>query len=422
MLYFDYVSYIIISKEVYFMKKKIMLFAVLFAMIITITAVQVQAATTYNVKSGDTLWNISQKVGVPVKVIVNNNSINNPSNIYVGQKLIITITVNGGQSSQPYGYTNYTVKSGDTLWTIANKFNTTIEKVVDLNNIDYPYYVYIGQVLKVPGTNNGNTNPVNSKYAYYTVQPGDILWNIAQKYGTTVKKLVEVNNIKDSYDLYVGRRLLIPIKNNSGNNNNNGSNNTGSYVPYSFYEVKSGDQIWTIADYFGVKVSTLVNYNNIDNINEIQAVDVLIIPLKNSSKLSYLKTASSKLNNYYRVNNNETVQYIAEFFNIPEEGIRAINQMRNNEEVYTGQRLLMPVSPALFKKHQLYKVQAGGEYIFDIAFNKGVSINSILKANYLKNKNTKFNAGTIIAIPLDKNSQATWIEYENGKPLNSWLG
>lgn len=77
------------------------------------------------------------------------------------------------------------------------------------------------------------------------MKPGDILWNIAQKYGTTVQKLVELNNIKNSYDLYVGRKLIVPLREskaednkNNNNNSNNNNNNNKSYVPYSFYRVK----------------------------------------------------------------------------------------------------------------------------------------------------------------------------------------
>lgn len=81
----------------------------------------------------------------------------------------------------------------------------------------------------------------------------------------------------------------------------------------------------------------------------------------------------------------------------------------------------MPVNPALFVKHKIYKVKAGGEYVFDIAYDNGISIKSILKANYLRNQNAKFEEGTILLIPLDDKSKTTWIDYENGKPVNSWF-
>lgn len=434
--------------------KKLAMTITLLAFLVIVSISQVQAAETYRVKSGDTLWKISQKVGVPIEIIIDQNDISNPQNIYVGQKLIIRISFSNEPTTQPENENryiiNYTVRSGDTLWKIAQRYNTTIEKIISSNNIQPPYNIYIGQTLRIP-VSESNYNDDNStsyrlgrNYFYYTVKPGDILWNIAQKYNTTVKRLVELNNIKSSYDLYAGRKLLVPLTTtpekyddrywdwdwNYDRYDNDRyeyddryrklEENRQSYVPYSFYEFKEGDKIGNIASQFGVRVSTLLRYNHISDIKEVKAGDILIIPLNESSKLSYLRRASSKLNNYYRVRGNETLAEIAEFFMVPEEGLRAINHMTKDEEVYTGQRLLMPVSPALFKKHQLYKVKAGGEYIYDIAFNKGVSIKSILKANYMRNLNAHFREGTIIVIPLDKDSQVTWIEYdENGNPKNS---
>jgi LysM repeat protein len=406
------------------MKKTVITMALVLIFAMLILSARIEAAEIYRVQSGDTLWKISQKVGVPIEIIINQNDINNPGNIYTGQRLIITISFE--QEEPTDRYFNYTVKSGDVLWKIAQRYNTTVEKLAGLNNIQPPYYIYIGQTLRIPGSENtGNNQPgqPTGNYFYYTVKPGDILWNIAQRYHTTVQRLVELNNIKNSYDLYVGRRLLVPLTQGSGNYTEpEDYRKPQSYVPYFFYEIKNGDQIWTIADSFGVRVSNLIKYNNISNVNDIQPGDILIIPLNQSSKLSYLKNASSQLNNYYRVRSNETLAEIAEYFKIPEEGLRSINNLSQSETVYTGQKLLMPVSPALFTQHELYRVKGGGEYIYDIAFNKGVSIRSILQANYMRNSNAYFNGGSVIVVPLDKDSQVTWIEYdENGNPVNSIL-
>jgi len=402
--------------------KKSLILSIAIVLLMTITSLSL-AAEVYTVKTGDTLWTISRKTGVSIETITSINKLNNAANIYVGQKLRISNKENNENTNS----IRYTVKSGDLLWKIAQKYNVTVQEIINLNNINSPYYIYIGQTILIPGEEENN-QPQNS-YFYYTVKAGDILWNISQKYDTTVQKLVKLNNINNAYDLYVGRKLIVPLKenlptdnnDNDNNDNNNGNNNDSRYVPYSFYKVKAGDHVWTIADKFGIKTSTLIKFNNIANINEIQAGEVLIIPLKESANLKYLKRASNQLNSYYRVLRNDTLADIAEYYNIPEEGIRSINQLNKNVEVYTGQRLLMPVNPALFNKHEIYKVKSGGEYIFDIAYENGISIKSILKANYLKNQNTKFDAGTVILIPLDKNSKATWIDYENGKPVNSWF-
>ena len=140
-----------------------------------------------------------------------------------------------------------------------------------------------------------------------------------------------------------------------------------NYLPYTFYKVQKGDRIWQIAQNFGIKTNTLVNFNKLKNVNDIKVGDILVIPLKDSSKFTYLYRAASQVNSYYRVLRNDTLAGIAEYYGIPEEGIRAINGLKKNEGIYTGQRLLMPVNPALFKQHKIYTVKKGGEYIFDIA-------------------------------------------------------
>ncbi|MFP4661091.1 MAG: LysM peptidoglycan-binding domain-containing protein [Halanaerobiales bacterium] len=416
--------------------KKTLMFTVLIAFLLIVTSSTLAA---YTVRTGDTLWKISQKTGLSIEEILEKNNLNNPGSIYVGQKLKLSDD-NASNDNNNVSYIRYKVKTGDLLWKIARNYDVSVQEIINLNNIKSPYYINIGQTIRIPGEEEkeeANT-PAEKSYFYYTVKSGDILWNISQKYGTTVQELVKLNDIKNSYDLYAGRKLIVPLNenqptdgsndnddnddNNDNNNNENENNNrNNNYVPYSFYEIKEGDHIWTIADFFNIKTSTLIRYNNIETINEIQAGEVLIIPLRESNKFDYLKRTSKQLNNYYRVLRNESLTDIAEYYNIPEQGIRAINQLSSNEEVYTGQRLLMPVNPSLFRKHEIYRVKDGGEYIFDIAFENGISIKSILKANYLKNQNIKFNAGSVILVPLDQNSKATWIEYENGEPINSWF-
>lgn len=373
-------------------------------------------AQNYTVKTGDTLWTISQKFGTTIETIITDNNLKN-TNIYIGQ----TLEIGYNENNNSY----YTVKQGDLLYKIAQRYNVSVNELIRANNISSPYYIYIGQNLIIPGKQEKPAeNNTDYNYSYYTIKRGDILWNIAQKYNTTVQKLVELNNIKDAYDLYIGRRLIVPVVNtpeqgDSNNQNSNNNNNTRS--PYTFYRVKSGDQIQKIASYFGLSTSNLINYNNIDDINNITAGDLLIIPLRKSSKFNYLNQTSKKLNNHYRIKNSETLTEIANFFKIPEEGIRSINNMKENEQVYTGQRLQMPISFALFVNHKIYQVKAGGEYLHEIAFNHGVSIRSILRANYLRDENTIFDGGDIIIIPQDEDSKSVWVEYEDGKPVDSWF-
>ena len=89
------------------------------------------------------------------------------------------------------------VKKGDTLYSIAKRYDMSISDLIDLNGIDSPNQLYVGQVLKT--TSN----------KYYTVKKGDTLASIARQYGLNYKTLAQKNNIKPPYALNVGQKIAI---------------------------------------------------------------------------------------------------------------------------------------------------------------------------------------------------------------------
>lgn len=97
----------------------------------------------------------------------------------------------------------YTVKSGDTLSGIANKYGININAIGTLQDIQNKDRISVGQKLYVP------IGKPTTKPGAYTVKPGDTLSNIASKYGTTVKSLQSKNNIKNADKIYVGQVLKV---------------------------------------------------------------------------------------------------------------------------------------------------------------------------------------------------------------------
>ena len=150
---------------------------------------------TYTVKSGDTLSSIAAEFGVTVDELVKWNNISNPNMIYVGQILYLE-----PHNSNNYG-SIYVVKAGDTLSGIAAKFGTTVSELVKLNNISNPNLIYVGQVLKIPS--GGAVRET------YVVKAGDTLSGIAAKFGTTVSELVRLNNISNPDLIYAGQVLKV---------------------------------------------------------------------------------------------------------------------------------------------------------------------------------------------------------------------
>ena len=162
------------------------------------------SGTTYTVKAGDTLYSIALKYGVTVSALAAANNITNVNLIRVGQVLKIP-----GQPSTPPPATtiNYTVKAGDTLYAIALKYKVTVAQIVAANNITNVNLIRVGQVLKIPVASPAPP-PVTS--VNYTVKAGDTLYSIARTYNVTVAQIAAANNITNVNLIRVGQVLKIP--------------------------------------------------------------------------------------------------------------------------------------------------------------------------------------------------------------------
>ena len=150
---------------------------------------------TYTVVAGDSLWSISKRFNTTVDAIKRLNNLTSDV-ILVGQKLLIPESE--GNVTPPTNIT-YTVVAGDTLWRLAQRFNTTVDAIKRLNNLTSDN-LSIGQQLKIP-SNNQNT-------IVYTVVAGDTLWRLAQRFNTTVDAIKRLNNLT-SDNLSIGQQLII---------------------------------------------------------------------------------------------------------------------------------------------------------------------------------------------------------------------
>ena len=164
------------------------------------------SGTTYTVKAGDTLYGIAQRFNTTVAKLAAANNIVNVNLLRIGQVLIIPGT-STTPTPPPVTVTTYTVKAGDTLYAIALRFNTTVAKIAAANNITNVNLLRIGQVLKIPGT---TTTPPPATSVKYTVKAGDTLYGIAVRYNTTVAKIAAANNITNVNLIRVGQVLTIP--------------------------------------------------------------------------------------------------------------------------------------------------------------------------------------------------------------------
>ena len=187
----------------------------------------------YTVKKGDSLWKIANKYNTTVEKLKSANNLKT-NTLSVGQKLVISSI-----SVSPEVSDTYIVQKGDSLWSIANKFNMTVSELKNLNNLTNNL-LSIGQVLKIKdSSNNGKTT--------YTVQKGDSLWVIANKYGITTEELKSYNNLTSNL-LSIGQVLKIP---------------QGKTSTENIYTVKKGDSLWTIANRYNTTVEKIKVLNNL---------------------------------------------------------------------------------------------------------------------------------------------------------------
>ncbi len=202
----------------------------------------------YIVKKGDSLWSIASKNNTTVDNIKKLNNLSS-NNLSIGQVLKLSCDAEKEDIKES---NIYTVKKGDSLWLIANKYGTTVDELKNANDLK-SNTLSIGQTLIIPEKKE-NTNKIS-----YVVKKGDSLWLIANKYDTTVEKIKSTNNLK-SNTLSIGQVLVIP-----------------SSSEFITYTVKKGDSLWLIANKYNTTVDNIKKLNNLSS-NNLQINQKLILP------------------------------------------------------------------------------------------------------------------------------------------------
>lgn len=214
----------------------------------------IESSFFYVVKKGDTLYSIALKYGVSVDELIKINNLKN-NNLTINQELKIPI------NSNDTGYLNYTVKVGDTLYSIAKNNNVSVIEIIDYNNLKNTV-LQIGQILKIPKNNNSNGDNI---YSYYVVRDGDNLYSIAKIYNMSVDEIKRINNLS-SNDLKVGQVLRVFEKDDSNLLFGKSCYGSGYVEPtYITYVVKKGDNLYLIASKYNVSVDEIKKLNNLNS-------------------------------------------------------------------------------------------------------------------------------------------------------------
>ncbi|MBE2902290.1 muramidase, partial [Enterococcus faecium] len=323
----------------------------------------------YTVQSGDSVWKISNDHGITMAQLIEWNNIKN-NFVYPGQQLIVS---NGGSSntgantgntsgsnssnsssSNTASGTKYTVKAGDSVWSVSNKYGITMAQLIQWNNIQNNF-IYPGQQLTV--SNSGSTNSASSNtgssantnnsssantgssssQGTYTVKAGESVWSVANKNGITMNQLIEWNNIKNNF-IYPGQQLIVKggnsVNTNTGsttsaakpNTPNTSATTSTSSSGNTMYTVKAGESVWSVANKHHITMDQLIEWNNIKN-NFIYPGQQVIVKKGSSQTTNQQAPAGSKT---YTVKSGESVWGVADSHGITMAQLIEWNNIKNN--------------------------------------------------------------------------------------------
>ncbi len=200
----------------------------------------------HRVKGGETLSGIAEKYGIRLAALCRLNNISRNSTLRVGQKLKVPEST-GGRTAVSYAY--HTVRRGETLSGIAEKYGIRLAALCRLNNISRNSTLRVGQKLKVPESTGGRTAV---SYAYHTVRRGETLSGIAEKYGARLAALCRLNNLSTKSTLRIGKKLKVPAGRRSE-----------ARQRYVYHTVRRGETLSGIAEKYGTTVGSLCRLNDL---------------------------------------------------------------------------------------------------------------------------------------------------------------
>ncbi|WP_068874127.1 MULTISPECIES: LysM peptidoglycan-binding domain-containing protein [unclassified Phenylobacterium] len=260
----------------------------------------------------------------------------------------------------------YTVKSGDTLAAIADRLDTTVADLAEANGLKSPYRLRPGQVLKNPKAPKAaaakSSKASSSGAGTYTIRSGDTLYGIAQRHGTTVAALREANGLGASSAIIPGRKLKLPggeaeaaedeppperpqprprraqaepppaevveLEGRTVTSREVTGRVVEISIPGKSYKVKSGDNLERIAARLDSDVAELAKINKLKKPYRIQPGQTIRGP--GSTAKAYV------------VGRGDTLSEIARRFSVTEAELRSANGLRRGASVAPGRRIRLP--------------------------------------------------------------------------------
>lgn len=289
----------------------------------------------YKVQSGDTLYSIAAKSKMSLNELAELNKLSIAKGLMVGQSIKVPVGLKTTTSSVTVASVpeSYTVQSGDSLNSVANKYDLTVLQLATLNDLTTTSGLRVGQKLKLNAdvaTKTASTTsklPTNVKRSdVHTVSSGESLASIARKYSLQPNYLADLNGLSRSANVMVGQKLKIegetPAKENlSVVTSKLSSKNTESYT------VKAGESLNVLASRAGISVKELAEMNNLTARSSLQRGQSLQMP----------KTVVE-----YKVKSGDSLIRLAARYGVETQKLADMNDMKPNAALRVGETLKVP--------------------------------------------------------------------------------
>lgn len=318
--------------------------------VLTTASLNAMSATTYRIKAGDSLDSISKQFNVSKKDLMELNNIKSENTILVGDTILLKDSVAVRYAGKT---TAYTVQTHDTLGSIVRKFDTTIAILVELNpslanDIDQ---IQVGQRLIVPQKTNAINNNIatatantptitkpevvkkfTGKNSLYTVQRGDTLSGIANRFNIKASDLAKVNNVDATYKVKIGENIYVPEIADSLQENKVTTTTTATPTTTEKTNVTKKTNKTTEGPASKKPAVTKVNTTKVP-----EAIPVTTS--SNSKASSPLKIDTIR----YTVKSGDSLLGLAKRYNVTLSSLAELNGLKTNSKLKIDQKLLIPV-------------------------------------------------------------------------------
>ncbi|HPP66467.1 MAG TPA: LysM peptidoglycan-binding domain-containing protein [bacterium] len=328
--------------------------------------------------------------------------------------LIFTIVARAAYITQ-----YHTVKKGETLSSVAAKYNVSVEEIKNWNNIKSNKIV-VGQNLIV------KKYPGNEASAYYTVKKGDTLSGISTKTGVSMKRLQEYNNLSASSVLYPGQKIRIVSETQKTMAEQKSQT---SLAKSDIYIVKKGDTLSGISRKTGISINELKTINNLNG-SKLAIGQRLVLRINNDTLIAAETRQMSDqpqqvaeapeaarqiyINRYHTIKKGDNLNRIANKYGTTVARIKQLNNLKSSK-IYPGQTIIVarivkdvpqpfveptPIAPVTPKVYYTVKF---GDTLDSIAAKFGISVSSLTESNLLSDGRVRM--GQTLVIPeVAKNS------------------